>query len=228
MAFWNRDKPASSPFPPLPEMPEPEPVKTSAELLAESVRLLRESLRLEAAESMAPVQASREADEAKLRQARELADSLGLREALAFAVQKLEHRESWIKQDDKYRTPAEGIYIRNGKRVREERKDSIGLLITVDDTPYVIAWERIRGYPDGEIFGPAWFSTEAEEPLFSIDYSTSQRHDIEQIHAGEVTRLQVGEWVHDLVRLHERLRAAEDMAYVQRQADYAAEKAKDI
>lgn len=51
---------------------------------------------------------------------------------------------------------------------------------------------------------------------------------MEQIHAGEVTRFQVGEWAHDLVRLQERLRAAEDLAYVQRQADYAAEKSRDI
>lgn len=51
---------------------------------------------------------------------------------------------------------------------------------------------------------------------------------MEQILAGQFTRLQVGEWVHDLVRLQERLRAAKDLAYVQRQADYAAEKSRDI
>lgn len=225
MSFWKRDNPT-----PAPVIQEPEPVeeRSAAELMVESVRLLRESLKLEAAERFAPVQASRETDERRLASARELADSLGLREALACAVEKLAHRESWIQQDDKYRVPAEGIYITAGDRKQEERKDSIGLLLAIDGKPYVLAWERIRGYPDGDVYGSATFCTEAQEPIFSIDYSTSHRHEMEQIHAGQVTRLEIGEWVHDLVRLHERLRAAENLQYVQRRADYAAEKAQEI
>jgi hypothetical protein len=74
----------------------------------------------------------------------------------------------------------------------------------------------------------AAFCTEVLAPLFSTDFSTSYRHDMEQKHAGQVTRLRVGEWVHDLVRLQERLLADEDLAYVQRQADCAAEKSRDI
>jgi hypothetical protein len=49
MAFWNRNKtPAHSPFPPLPETePEHEPEQSAAEMLAESVRLLRAGLKKE-------------------------------------------------------------------------------------------------------------------------------------------------------------------------------------
>lgn len=61
MSFWKRDDIR----PQTPQPPEPEPAveKKSVELLAESVRLLKASLKLEAQEKLAPVLKARKADE---------------------------------------------------------------------------------------------------------------------------------------------------------------------
>ncbi|HEY8575196.1 MAG TPA: hypothetical protein VIL88_02530 [Devosia sp.] len=222
MAFWKRNNP------PPPRAPEPEPVveQTAAELLAESVRLLKAGLKLEAEEEMAPVEQSLQDSESRLAAAQHTADSMGLWQALAYSIQALQHHHSWIKLDEKYKTPATGVTITAGDRRSVDGTDHIGLLLTVEGRSYVLKWTRSNF--QGDIYGNASFETQEQQALFSIDYHVTDRHDLERVHPGAVTKISLGEWVHDLVRLSERLRAAHDLQMTSMRAEFAADKAKDI
>lgn len=223
MAFWKRDKAA----PPAPvREPEPAVEKTAVELLEESVRLLKQGLAIESEERMRPVNESLQANEAKLTAARETADKLGIRKALAYSIQELQHHHSWIHIEEKYRDPAPGIHINEGAHQTIEGTDHTGLALTIECRPYVLKWTR-RNF-QGDIYGTASFETEAPEILFAIEYNTTYRHDFEQVHAGAVTKLTLGEWVHDLVRLAERLRTSHDLILQGFNADLAAKRAQDI
>jgi hypothetical protein len=161
MSFWKREVPRIVKV----EESVSEPAeKTSVELLAESVRLLKASLKLEADEKLAPIQEATQVDEDRLAEVQQTADTLRLRQALAYPVEQLAHHHAWIKQDDKYRIPADGIYITAGDTKKVDGTDHIGLLLAVEGRPYVLSWERTRGYHGGEIYGSACFETEQRHP----------------------------------------------------------------
>ncbi|WP_131798330.1 hypothetical protein [Devosia elaeis] len=224
MSFWKRQEIAK----PLAAQPEPDPTEepTAMDLLEESVRLLKEGLRREAAEQIDPVHQSISADEDRLQRAQETADRLGVRHALAYAIEALKHHASWIHIDEKYKTPAVDVVIRAADKRSDEGTEHTGLLLSIEGRPYVLKWTRNNF--QGDIYGQASFQTEEQHTLLSIEYSTTYAHDMERIHAGVVTRLELGEWVHDLVRLAERLKTAHELQMLSFRADITANRAKDV
>lgn len=196
------------------------------DLLEESIRLLKEGLKREAAEQIDPVHQSILADEDRLQRAQETADRLGVRHALAYAIEALKHHASWIHIDEKYKTPAVAVVIRAADKRSDEGTEHNGLLLSIEGRPYVLKWSRNNF--QGDIYGQASFETEEQHTLLSIEYSTTYAHDMERIHAGAVTRLELGEWVHDLVRLAERLKTAHELQMLSFRADITANRAKDV
>lgn len=225
MSFWKRDDPTPAPF-----LQEPGPVeeRSAAELMVESVRLLRESLKLEAAEQRSPIQQALQSDEEKLAAAQKTADTMGLRQALGRSVESLRYHHSWIHKDDKWRTPGMGIYVKAGESKKVDRTEHIGLLLTVEDRPYVLTWERTQGYHGDGVYGVIRFQTEQQHTLFAVEYGTTYQYDMEQIIPRAVKKLEVGEWVHDLVKLAERLRASDELRSTEFRAKITAERAREI
>lgn len=224
MSFWKRKEISEREV--AQREPDPPEEPTAMDLLEESVRLLKEGLKREASEQIDPVHQSILDNEDRLQRAQETADRLGIRHALAYAIEALKHHASWINIDEKYKTPAVDVVIRAADKRSDEGAEHTGLLLSIEGRPYVLKWTRNNF--QGDIYGQASFQTEEQDTLLSIEYSTTYAHDMERVHAGAVTRLELGEWVHDLIRLAERMRTAHDLQMLSFRADITANRAKDV
>lgn len=202
--------------------------KTSIELLAESIALLKASERRAAEEQRAPLKQALQSAEQKLAAAQKTADTLGLREALAFVIDHLRPYHAWIHKHDRHRTPGIGVEILDATLNNVGSSDYHYVLLTVEGRRYVLQWQRVPGHLTGLPHGDATFETDTFEILFGLDYGTKRHDDFEMIVPGTVTKLALGVWVHDLIRLSERLRAGQELRNMDTMAKLRATQAQGI
>lgn len=212
----------------------PAPVISWDDEMAASLEALRHAVREKAKADAKPLQDEITNAQSRLNAVRVTAEKLGVSQAAAAVAEEMRHWHSWSENPQfKFENNfVAGLSYTGGEHIRQDRNETNINEFVFRDHQYrlSIAGEHI-GYDSTDKYADLILETFEESGwrrVFSAEVTKDISYDFAVWHVLNVTMLDVGEWIYDVVMLHELFRVKQEQTSLQRKAEYLLPKAKNI
>jgi hypothetical protein len=202
--------------------------------MAASLEALRHAVREKAKADAKPLQDEISDAQSRLNAVRATAEKLGISQAATAIAEEMRHWHSWSKnpQFRFEKNLVAGLSYTGGEHIRQDRNETNINEFVFRDHQYrlLIAGEHI-GYDSTDKYADLILETFEEigwKRVFSAEVTKDISYDFAVWHVLNVTMLDAGEWIHNVVMLHELFRVKQEQTSLQRKAEYLLPKAKNI
>ena len=208
--------------------------KSPDEKLVDSLEALREAIREKAVTQNQALRDKLEDANERLAAAMGLATELGVISAVTKIADEMEHWHSWSKHDsyDFSQVLVDGLGYMNGSQTQDNRSET-----TVNE--FVFNGARYRMSVANEHYGfegtnlyadliLEFFDGTKFLPVFRADISKNVIRDFAQWHVFNVTTIELGTWIQDIVALEELFIARRERDDLSRQLEYKLPKVKNL
>jgi hypothetical protein len=220
---------------PVPPAPPPVPKLSWDDEMAASLDSLRKAVREKAKEEAQPLQDEIRDAESRLKAVRAIADKLGVTHAATAIAEEMRHWHSWSKNpnfDLQKNNLVEGLSYIWGEQTRDNRNETNINEFVFRQNKYCLtvakehmAYEGTDKYADLILEA---VDESGRKAVFCADVSKDIAEDFALWHVVRVTMFEAGEWVHDIVLLHELFRVRHEQVSLRFRAEHILPKAKNV
>ena len=218
-----------------PHQVTPTPERTPEDMLTVSLDAVRKAIRNKALADNAALRDRISSAEKQLAEATALANKLGVTKAVSELADNMQHWHAWSK-NERYDFVKEqlvdGLAYSGGESTKANNGNTTSWNEFVFNHKYRLTVANEHwGYDSTDIYASILLEvldTETHNVVFSAEFVKDGMQDFAPWRTLHVTKFDMGEWLTDIVMLHELIISRKERQYLEAEANYILPKAESL